>query len=550
MDFRKISESSLVKLAQLRPVENFFSQFTRDYSLAASILTELGTTGEVGLLPELIVFALHSNRTVRTAAHRALTSLLSGVPSDRWPELDVWMREALTHWGRWDEAWSKLSANAVPALADGNSIGPLAVAAMHANGRVREAAIHVLATRVDGAELPILLVRLNDWVAPIRDLARRCVAARMRVEYAAHLLSHLSLVLRVERSQRGEHEWLLEAVARLLNGPESAGVLQAGLDSRDRTIRRACLRFAAVGNASGAAVALELALCDSDPMCRLWAAKQLRERADGASVSTLHAKLCHDPFMPVRREVLAALVKREPEAARDALRQALLDRHSSMRELARYHLRDHLDTAEFYRVALVGATGATLGAAIRGLGESGAASDAAVVERFVESPEIRIRRAAIAAIGHLAPKVHGGVLLRGLADASPSVSAEARLAVAAAVHEMAEPLAELVRSHALAHVRKNALRLVMRLSKWGQLPLILAACRDSIENVALPAQGAVGRWLARFNRSFETPTAAQLSAAHREFAKSRDLLPPRVAHELAALLSQPAFLKSLRLETE
>jgi hypothetical protein len=44
------------------------------------------------------------------------------------------------------------------------------LASCHPNGYVREAALHGLSTN-DERTLPFVLLRLNDWVAPIRSLA-------------------------------------------------------------------------------------------------------------------------------------------------------------------------------------------------------------------------------------------------------------------------------------------------------------------------------------------------------------------------------------------
>jgi hypothetical protein len=49
----------------------------------------------------------------------------------------------------------------------------MALASFHPSGYVREEAIAHLAAVWDGTELPFLLIRVNDWVAPVRAPGER-----------------------------------------------------------------------------------------------------------------------------------------------------------------------------------------------------------------------------------------------------------------------------------------------------------------------------------------------------------------------------------------
>ena len=537
MDIQRISQSSADKLAEVNRGGSLLSRLLRNYERAAAIIVELGKTGEVGLLPDLLRFALEDNSSLRAAAYSALSDLLSAIPLGHLLEVDTWLREALGHWGRWDSAWARMNPRLVSSLVGRNDFGALAFAAMHGNGHVREAALCQLAQRSDGSELPFLLLRLNDWVVPVRELARGFVSARVRNDYASHLLRCLPLILRIVRCERAQHGWLIEVITQLLNRSECATILQEGLRAPDRETRRACLRFAAVGDETSARAALAFALNDSDPTSRLWAAKHLLSSVEPAELQPLHARLQRDSFMPIRREALTTLVIRVPDAADAALTQALLDRHSSMRELARFHLKDKVDAAGFYREAVHSERGIALVAAIRGLGECGVAADAAIVAAFLDSTEIRLRKAAIAAVGRLAAEEMSKPLLAALADDSPGISAEACSALRAIAPGLTQELRCLLRAEPVPFVRKNALRLVFRLGKWEQLPLILAACRDASPNVASAALDAVGKWLVRSKRSYVSPTPNQLAESESELRQSREFLDSRLEKEITALIN-------------
>jgi HEAT repeat protein len=276
-------------------------------------------------------------------------------------------------------------------------------------------------------------------------------------------------------------------------------------------------------------------------MIRLWAARRLLGTTAPADRASLAASLARDRFMPVRREALSALAAHDAPNARDALMRALLDRHAAMRDLARYHLRQigDCDPAAFYRAAMSTQMEATLAIAIRGVGETGAASDASLLLPHLASQSVAVRRAAVAALARLGSRDFSGALLKALTDPSPSVSAEAcRGLRAAGLARDADPLVALLSGHPVAFVRKNALRLVLQLGKWDRLAPILAACRDPEECVSAPAQAAVRTWLARYNRAFTKPAPLQMAAAERELRQSQEFLGSGTVRELSAIFSE------------
>lgn len=89
MDLRRISQTSIEKLGQLRRSDRFLNRLVGSRSVVAGIIAGLGKTGETGLLPELVEYGLGSDHTVREAAHNALTSLIACVPITRLLELDI-----------------------------------------------------------------------------------------------------------------------------------------------------------------------------------------------------------------------------------------------------------------------------------------------------------------------------------------------------------------------------------------------------------------------------------------------------------------------------
>lgn len=121
--------------------------------------------------------------------------------------------------------------------------GALGVLSFNRNGYVREAAIRALSDVHSGHELPFLLIRLNDWVHPIRDAARRAILSRVEPKYAAQFVFNLSLIWRLRAQHRADHQPIAEAILNLLMHRECREPLLAGLELSERETRRAVFRL-------------------------------------------------------------------------------------------------------------------------------------------------------------------------------------------------------------------------------------------------------------------------------------------------------------------
>lgn len=198
-----------------------------------------------------------------------------------------------------------------------------------------------------------------------------------------------------------------------------------------------------------------------------------------------------------------------------------------MREEARYHLRklDTTDVAAFYRHHLLAGDGLTLYAVISGLGETGAAADDHFVVPYTSHHAGKIRGAALRALAKLNRNAHVDIFIEALRDQVPHVSRQALNALADKVSTInGERIWELFQSAAHAHVKRNVFSLIERLGKWDSIYYLVRAVRDPDEAIAVMSRSAIQRWLARFNRSFSSPTPEQLTKLGHALAEGGNLL--------------------------
>ena len=332
-----------------------------------------------------------------------------------------------------------------------------------------------------------------------------------------------------------DHKALIQAVNELLQGDECRTALLESLTSDDRFIRRSSFRLALNSTKSDLPEIVRQALNDQDTVIRLWAAQTVFSAFEGAALDHFLELMKRDRFMPVRREALRIDVKRSSPGLMAELRSALLDPHASMREEARYHLRkiDSMDVPAFYRQSLTTAERHTLYSAISGLGETGSAADDHLIVSYTSHQVGKIRRAAIKALAKLHVGAHIDVFMEALKDETPHVSSQALKALTDKASSVnGERVWKLFSLATHAHVRRNALALIEKLGKWDSIHFMVRAVCDSDEDITGISRFGVQRWLARFNRSFLSPTPEQLAQLDNALEECGGLLDEKTQEQL------------------
>lgn len=400
-----------------------FDAFPTTAAVDPDVLThieQLGAHGKLRGVVELLPFLPPTTVAAYGArAAMALTAIVSRASErpNEVAEFDQWFREstyAVPYWPIWDHLRAKPLA---PWLAQFPAI--LAIATCSPSGYVREQAVVQLAqTAVDGSELPFLLLRLNDWVAPVRFVAARAIQARIVPTYARAWVQNLGLLARIRAGGRSDHSWIARPIEALLQAETSRSALEAGLSAAATDVRRASVRIAAQAVAEDL---LRIALRDTDPVTS--------RMASAALCKVLKGRPLQDVLDVMRKGNAAARVlalettcDHFPHRAEQELRAGLLDAATQVREVARFRWSKEnlgaLDFAAFYRAEMNATAGDSFVTALRGLAEVGALDDAPVFRAFAKDPRARVREAAILGLGRVDGSRHIDLIEQALHDSN------------------------------------------------------------------------------------------------------------------------------------
>ncbi|MFD9323142.1 hypothetical protein ACFWDQ_36765 [Streptomyces sp. NPDC060053] len=354
---------------------------------------------------------------VRLAGGTPLTDAVVVADPRAWLALDEAARVVLPHHLEGLPQWEQ--AAQLPADLSLLDEPRLALALCHRDGWTREAALRP-AARYPGL-LPLIVLRCGDWVAPVRESARRLLREVLDPG-AAVILAPLILLL----GRRDQGAFATELLAEVLRGapPERLACLYP---HADRTVRRFAYRLAveqrllSPGRLAGAAAR------DFDTVVQnLCADAALAAMTDEDHDDVLEPLLtARDPR--VRSAGVTAL-RRTGRAERAV--GFLADRAGLVRACARYVVRQHGgDPPAWYRERCAQRGDAPLPpGAVIGLAECGERSDAEVLWSLVRHPAAGVRAGAVAGLRVL-DAADARRLLPLLDDPAPRVVREVTAAV-------------------------------------------------------------------------------------------------------------------------
>ena len=478
MKMKTLSPVTKELLIELHKPDGASTKWIGGQKSQIELLDEIGRAGEPIAMRSLAPLLSITPSAVSRKASEVIDVLLRLVPPNELPWLDQELR--LESYGpgfpclsgseaAWPGALKSMSISA------GCELSLMAFASMTRNGYVREAAVRNLNEFSTGEELPFLLLRLNDWVGPVQELAAQYVRDRLQAAYAGHFVNNLGLMTRIWCWQRVDQKETTRAICDLLKSQPCKKALSAGLTSPNRIVQKQCFLLAYESEFHDKLAVCRLALTQRDTAIRMWAARLVVANQDG-TFAPLLPLMRHDPYMPIRREALNGYMKLSETDAIRELQDGVLDSRASLRDFCRFWLgkRGVTDFQAIYRQAFV-VTGPSA-AVIAGLGEVGDASDIPVMKAALASDTISVRRAAVPALMKLAGAEAIPHILPHLSDVSLSVCRVAYDVLLKQAERLSvEELWLLYRTEPRPIAKMRLLKLLGSLDLWTVLPYLIQA---------------------------------------------------------------------------
>lgn len=507
---------------------------------APEILAKLEKDHDLTAIPKAFCWLLTGDDPAsKLQAAQSMAKLVSLLPITRLLKLDLVFREQTSL--DWEHDWKREDpANLLlPSLSDSEKAVILGLASFHSNGYFRERAIGALSLMTTGAELPYLVIRLNDWVPAIWNRSNTAVLRRLNPQNARAIIAALPLIFRLRGRSRHDHHELVDASIATLSKPDARPELELGLRSKDSMIRQCCYRVVLEAGIFDNSTLLGRLIKEPLPTNRSLILDHIRADLTPEEFQPYRSTLLRDKSAPVRLTALRSLHQFNPAESIAELELAVSDDDPAVREAARFLLKKYDDTYDFPRMyrEILRIPSIRNRGAISGLGETGHADDTRYIMPFLKADKVRMVRSCVRAMAKLDFLGSKDALIAFLVDPRPGIAKEARRLLYGRINAIdAERIRRDYFQNKPDALRQHAAFLLCCLDKWDAPKYLLEFCADQSKPIAEFGLSALSKWLSRYNCSFTTPSRAQLEAVQNALKAYGSAIPDETRRPLEFLL--------------
>lgn len=380
----------------------------------------------------------------------------------------------------------------------------LGVASLNWSGYIREKAIKLISEVKSSCAVPYILLRLNDWVIPVRNLAEYSLKQSLAADNIEAFISHSYLINKLQNVIRVDLMNTRQDIVTYLKDDMLKDKLKNYLKHPHVKTRLFCYMILADR------IAVEDDIIDSAVkdksyeirMCLIEAIKTLEcEKRDIAI-----GKLLHDRSAKVKVALLRNFEDVFVQKFKERLNELIYDECASVRDEARFISKKYsfvTDFPEFYRQQIL--TGPLPGALV-GLGETGSKNDFSIIREFCLHEDVKIRLAAIIGLWYLSKEDAVSFVLEALDSKVPKIKKTAKQflkksQLPSVLFEMKKRLQDSYDDD----VKLFALDVVYRYGGWQALDGILFAIVNEQGSVQEKAKSLLNFWISASSRLYSKP---------------------------------------------
>jgi hypothetical protein len=340
--------------------------------------------------------------------------------------------------------------------------------------------------------LPYVVLRLSDWVQPVRERAADMFRSLLTIVPLENVVHHHRLLLGLKQVERVNPGKLLDEVADLLRSAERRAELRALFRTAGVRERLFCVMMIGDDVETDTEL-LDMFLTDRASEVRAWIAQRM-PLGDGFNWRL--RQLLHDTATRVRVAALDRLPDESFDELQDTVRDLIYDRSRSVRETARHVLKRH-GTYDFRARYLerISDPGPIEPGVVAGMAETGTAEDAPAISRFLDDSRSAVRADALAGMCRLDPDATSLRAVERLDDSSGKVRRAAMKCLFKVNDAAGRPLVRRVMREGSVPGRVAALRVLAARGGIDALEDILTGLLpESDETVIRVAWQQLQRW--------------------------------------------------------
>lgn len=272
----------------------------------------------------------------------------------------------------------------------------LALSSLNRNGYVRQHAVEVLATMKHPSAIRFLIMRLNDWVKNVREVAASSIQRYFTDEYRKQFIRELDYIEALRNAGRVNLTTEYELILSYILEKKLNNEFYKALTVTDKARLLYLKKYIERNRVDSQLIAILLS--DRSFLIRIQALEQLNG-LDPSEQSRVILELLNDRSSQVRLKTLYYLRDNSIQY-HDAILKLTSDLSASVRDLARYLLRTYeLSFREIYK-GRIHKNDQKVGS-ILGLAEVGTTKDIDLLKTFIETENNKAKLACLTGIQKL-----------------------------------------------------------------------------------------------------------------------------------------------------
>jgi hypothetical protein len=394
-------------------------RFVIDKKSEAELLFRLNLIEEPSAIPFLFPLVFSDNKKLAETIAGIIHKIVIQIPVDALESLDEMMRRVAYYY---NQSWSEITVNQVKSLNFEKSIGNTisALLCSHRNGYVREQAIKGLLPEFSELNIPVLLIRANDWVDEIKTLVSAKLIELIDDNKISSFIPSLNLIAKLYQKARHDHSVLLNVIESQLNKNCYDKLLLIVASCSNKKISRAAFKIAAK-DVSRMSQLIQASSQSRDIIIKLERLNVGSQYLSDAMLFELLGTCMEDKSASIRKKCVNIYLDKFPKLINQILINTLFDKSFSLRELARFYLRgSDNNVVKIYRDALINKNKPSH-IAIMGLAEVGSGDDFELIENHMRAPALNVRAACIYAIFKLKLDNKQELILKQLPSSEPRI---------------------------------------------------------------------------------------------------------------------------------
>jgi len=396
------------------------------------------------------------------------------------------------------------------------------------NGYEREEAVNQLAELGNPEAMPILLLRVNDWVYQVRNASLKAIDKLLVNKNAKTIVQYLPEIYKLQSYKRENHTQLFTRILSFLLKEENSFYLIKAIDSQNIILSRISFKICVKHKLLTIEQCVEKGLSSKDVIVRTYAAKLL-STLKGKYLEDYLVIAIHDKFMFVRREAFKIYLNKYPERGLFFANKFLFDKSFSIREIAiRYLQKNDVNVETIFINVLKDKKSSILylKCAIDELGYLGSTRTISLIKNFMIHSSRSIRKVTLESLVALQSNNSKEYLLQGMQDESAKVVKRASRLLIRSNDVDIDKIFKISKVSKYNHTLSFSLFSIRTINRWERLLFLLklfdsTIIKDKAKKNIL--ENELRHWNTYYNQTNTQPTQKQIKNIIFEYRKSEDL---------------------------